>query len=120
MAEAMAWAWEHRDRLAGMTNPAGYLYRVGQSRSRPRRGRAEMFPAPAELGLPDIEPKLSIGLAELTERQRVCIALVIGHRWTHDEAAELLGIGRSSVRSHIERGLEHLRSRLGVSDDVQA
>jgi DNA-directed RNA polymerase specialized sigma24 family protein len=120
VAEAMAWGWEHRDRLAGMTNLAGYLYRVGQSRSRPRHQRAEMFPAPAELGLPDIEPKLSASLAELTERQRVCVALVVGHRYTHDEAADLLGISKSSVRSHVERALEHLRDRLGVTDDVQA
>ena len=24
-AEALAWAWEHRDRLTTMDNPAGYL-----------------------------------------------------------------------------------------------
>lgn len=36
LAEAMAWAWEHADDLATMQNPAGYLYRVGQSRTRSR------------------------------------------------------------------------------------
>ena len=30
-AAAMAWAWEHRDELAAIDNPIGYLYRVGQS-----------------------------------------------------------------------------------------
>ena len=29
-ASAMAWAWEHRDELAAIDNPVGYLYRVGQ------------------------------------------------------------------------------------------
>jgi len=120
VAEAMAWAWEHRDRLEGMANPAGYLYRVGQSRSRPRRQRPEMFPAPVALGLPDIEPELAAALVELTERQRVCVALVVGHRYTNDEVAELLGISKSSVRRHVERALGHLRDRLGVTDDVQA
>jgi DNA-directed RNA polymerase specialized sigma24 family protein len=120
VAESMAWAWEHRDRLLAMDNPAGYLYRVGQSRSRPRRPPTETFPGPAELGLPDIEPKLPTLLGELTERQRVCVALVIGHRYTHDEAADLLGISKSSVRTHVERALEHLRDRLGVTDDAQA
>ena len=79
-----------------------------------------MFPAPAEIGLPDVEPELSTALAELTERQRVCVALVVGHSYTLDEIAELLGISKSSVRSHVDRALEHLRDRLGVTDDVQA
>ena len=29
-SEALAYGWEHWDRVAGMANPAGYLYRVGQ------------------------------------------------------------------------------------------
>lgn len=37
LAEAFAWAWENFDSLRAMENPAGYLYRVGQSRTRPRR-----------------------------------------------------------------------------------
>lgn len=38
-AEAIAYAWEHRDRLNEMANPFGYLYRVGQSRVRRFRFR---------------------------------------------------------------------------------
>lgn len=30
-ADALGWAWEHRDRLSEMANPVGYLYRVGQT-----------------------------------------------------------------------------------------
>lgn len=33
-AEALAWAWEHWDRIAVMDAPVPYLYRVGQSRTR--------------------------------------------------------------------------------------
>lgn len=36
-ADALVYAWEHRDRLAGMTNPVGYLYRVARSASRRHR-----------------------------------------------------------------------------------
>ena len=36
-AEALAWAWEHWDQVQAMDNPAGYLYRVGTSRSREKR-----------------------------------------------------------------------------------
>jgi hypothetical protein len=37
LAEAMAYAWTHFDELRAMDNPVGYLFRVGQSRTRPRR-----------------------------------------------------------------------------------
>jgi DNA-directed RNA polymerase specialized sigma24 family protein len=30
-ADATAWAWEHREQLEAMTNPVGYLFRVGQT-----------------------------------------------------------------------------------------
>ena len=32
--ESLAYAWEHWDRIRGMGNPGGYLYRVGQSKAR--------------------------------------------------------------------------------------
>lgn len=113
-AEALAWAWEHRDRLDGMTNPVGYLYRVGQSRTRPRR-RPEL-PTPAALGLPDVEPRLISELAALPERQRVAVWLVHACEWTHGEVAEALGISTSAVSTHVARGTERLRSRLEAHD----
>ena len=117
LAEALAWAYEHRFRLLGMENPGGYLYRVGQSRSRSRRDR-HAFPAPAVLGLPDVEPGLPDALASLSDRQRACLALVIVDEWTYEEVAVLLGITRSSVQSHVERALQKLRKRLGVDQHV--
>jgi DNA-directed RNA polymerase specialized sigma24 family protein len=33
-AEALACGWEHWDRIQGMANPAGYLYRLGRDRAR--------------------------------------------------------------------------------------
>lgn len=117
LAESMAYAWEHRQELTGMANPAGYLFRVGQSRSRSRRAPVTL-PHPAELGLPHIEPGLAPALAELSERQRACIALVVAHHWTHQEVAELLGISKGSVQTHVDRALAHLRTRLGVNDEL--
>lgn len=29
--DALSWAWEHWERIDGMQNPVGYLYRVGQT-----------------------------------------------------------------------------------------
>jgi predicted RNA polymerase sigma factor len=36
-AEALAYAWEHWDRIALTEHPVGFLYRAGQSKTRIRR-----------------------------------------------------------------------------------
>ncbi|MEX2268523.1 MAG: sigma-70 family RNA polymerase sigma factor [Acidimicrobiia bacterium] len=115
MAEALAYAWENFGDIRGMSNPAGYLYRVGQSRTRRRRPVA--FPRPGTNGLPDIEPELAPALEGLSERQRVCVLLVYALEWTHQEVADLLGLSRSSVQNHVERGLDQLRQAIGATDD---
>src|SRR5688572_8556036 len=116
LSEALLAAWERFDEIAEMSNPAGYLYRVGQSRSRPRRQvEPARFPAPAEIGLPEVEPGLPRALGVLTERQRVCVALVHGFGWSQREVAELLDLSPSSVQNHVERGLARLRDEIGVS-----
>src|SRR6516165_3906813 len=89
-AEAMAWAWEHQDRLAGLTSPVGFLFRVGQSRTRVRMMRVLHWRP--EWSEPWFEPALGRGLAALTERQRVAVVLIHGYGWTFAEVAELLGI----------------------------
>jgi RNA polymerase sigma factor (sigma-70 family) len=117
LAEAMAYAWANRDALAAMANPMGYLYRVGQSRTRAKKPREGVFPAPARVGMPEIEPELVDAVNALPERQRVCTLLVHAYDWTQAEVAELLGISASSVHRHIERGLAALRQRMGRIDD---
>ena len=56
-AEALAYAWEHWKDVSVMANPAGYLFRVGQSRTRRRRHVAPMFPM-TSAELPWVEPAL--------------------------------------------------------------
>jgi DNA-directed RNA polymerase specialized sigma24 family protein len=110
-AEALAFAWENLDRVSAMANPAGYLYRVGQSRTRERKVR--FVPYTPVIGMPEIEPVLQRALAKLSERQRIAVVLAHGYGYTHAEIADLLGIRRSSVQNHVERGLAALRSALG-------
>lgn len=117
LAEALGYAWEHFDAVSAMDNPAGYLFRVGQSRSRDRRHDAG-FPAPVALGLPHIEPGLPRALRGLSERQRVCVVLVFAFEWTHQEVADLLELSRSTVQNHVERGVQHLRDAIGVMNDA--
>jgi DNA-directed RNA polymerase specialized sigma24 family protein len=111
-AEALAYAWEHWERLRLMENPVGYLYRVGQSRTRVRR--APQLPAPADVGLPDVEPALVPALLELSVQQRTAAWLVHGCGWSYREAAEAMDVSASAVGTHVSRALEHLRARLEV------
>lgn len=119
VAEALAWGWEHRERLLTMSNPIGYLYRVGLTRSARigaarDPGRCDLLPDPAEVGLPHIEPGLVPALLSLPEKQRHAVWLVHGCGWTHAETAEALGVGRTTVGTHIERAMTKLRQILEV------
>ena len=40
--------------------------------------------------------------------------LVEGHGYTHAETAAFLGIKRSSVQNHLERGMASLRHEIGA------
>ena len=115
-AEALAYAWEHWERLRGMQNLAGYLYRVGQSRTRQRKDR-QLFARP-EHPEPWYEPALVAGLVDLSDRQRTAVVLVHGFGWTMREVAELTGVEVTSVQNHLERGLRKLRAALKVTCDV--
>lgn len=114
-AEALAWGWEHRHRLREMDNPVGYLYRVGQSRS--RRRRAALLPCPDTVGMPHIEPGLIDALKALPDRQRTAVWLVHACDWTQVEVGEALGISASAVSTHAARGMDSLRSALEVTAD---
>jgi RNA polymerase sigma factor (sigma-70 family) len=117
VSEALAYGWEHWDRLRVMTNPAGYLYRVGHRWAlRLRRRREAPFSVDDSSTDPDPgEPRLGALLTSLSERQRTSVVLVEGYGWTYREAAEYLGISRGAVESHVRRGLERLRRGLEVN-----
>ena len=115
VSEALAWAWEHRGELGAMENPAGYLYRVGQSRTRPRK-RLEL-PPPATVGLPDIEPALIPALLALPETQRSAVWLVHACGWSYADAAAALETTPSMIGNHVTRAMAKLRDDLGADDD---
>lgn len=114
VAEALAWAVEHRAELAGMGNPVGYLFRVGQSRVRARK--QPRFLAAGVTELPEVEPGLPAALASLPDAQRVSVWLAHGCAWSHAEIGEALGIAPSTVATHVARAMSRLRAELGVVD----
>jgi DNA-directed RNA polymerase specialized sigma24 family protein len=115
-AEALAYAWEHWDRVGTMDNPAGYLFRVGQSRT--RRRRTPRLPSPTQVGVPEVEPALIPALLALPETQRTAVWLVHACQWHYSEVAEALGTSVSMVGNHVRRGLGRLRQQLEV--DIHA
>jgi RNA polymerase sigma-70 factor (ECF subfamily) len=125
-AEALAWAWQHWDRVRGMENAAGYLWRVGQTavRSATRRQQRELA-AVVEVQLqpidghrePQVEPALDGALAALSPQQRAAVVLVHGYGYSLSEAAEVLACSISTVRNHLQRALRRLHEALEVTDD---
>ena len=114
-AEALAYGWEHWDRLSVMDNPVGYLYRMGRNLGgRIHRKRRVLLPPSQVTGVPWVEPGLPAALAGLPERQRVVVWLLHSADWSMSEVAALLRISKSSVQRHAERGMSKLRRTMGA------
>jgi RNA polymerase sigma factor (sigma-70 family) len=117
--DALAWGWEHWSRLQAMDNPVGYLYRVGRSnalrqlRSRPHA----LLDRPLAIDNPNITPELLPALGQLSEQQRAAVVLVHGYAMSQRHVAAVLGIAVSTLREHLARGLERLRTELKDGSD---
>jgi len=114
-AEALAYAWEHWARLRDVDNLPGYLFRVAQS-SRRRKRQPVLFDT-ADWAEHLFEPGLPGALATLSRSQRVAVVLVYGYGYTLREVSELTGVRKTTVQTHVERGLARLRVKLGVNGD---
>ncbi len=115
LAEAFAYAWEHRERIMQLEHPAAYLFRVAQSKTRTRK--QGLLPWPTADAAPDVEPGLVGALRTLTPAQSHAVWLVHACGWTYVEAAEALHMSSTAVGSHVSRALGHLREQLGVDID---
>lgn len=114
-AEALAYGWQHWDRISGMKNPSGYLFRVGQNAARKMSRRSTPF-GRVDVGAsePWVETRFGEAWLGLSERQRVVMGLVHGFDWTLGEVAELLGVSKGTIQSYERRALQKLRRELGV------
>jgi RNA polymerase sigma factor (sigma-70 family) len=110
-SEALAYAWEHWDRLSQMANLPGYLFRVGQTRGT-RSKHQPVLHERSSWPEYQFEPGLPAALAQLSERQRLAVVLVHGYGYTLQEVAELTGLHKGSVQTHAARGLARLRAAL--------
>ena len=113
--DALAYGWEHWDRVKDMENPAGYLYRVGLNLARRMSSRGTVLLAAVPLDAETwVEPRLVTVLTRLPLKQRVAVALVHGYGWSLGETASLLGVSKGTVQGNVDRGLKRLRRDLGV------
>jgi DNA-directed RNA polymerase specialized sigma24 family protein len=115
VSEAMAFAYERWGLVSAMDNPIGYLFRVGQSKTRQRK-IPHLFRGPAP-SIPDVEPRLTEFLLGLPRSQRTAVWLAHGCGWTHAEIGAAMEISSSTVATHVSRGLDRLRENLGAVDD---
>jgi DNA-directed RNA polymerase specialized sigma24 family protein len=99
-----------------MENPAGYLYRVGQSRTKARK--EGVLPSPAAVGLPDIEPALVPALLAPPETQRTAVWLVHACGWSYAECAAAMEVSVSAVGTHVSRALAALRAALPNDEEA--
>lgn len=61
---------------------------------------------------------LDEALKTLSRGERICVSLCYGADWSHAEAAQALNIPIGTVKSHVKRGLDKLRTRLAPPKDV--
>ncbi|HUF96608.1 MAG TPA: sigma-70 family RNA polymerase sigma factor [Ilumatobacter sp.] len=120
-AEAFAWAWENLDEVEGMSNPAGYLFRVGQSAAKRlmgwRRQHRKLYEPPADSDLrARMDNDLLSSLRRLSTDQRAAVLLVHGYGFSYAEVADTLGVSEAAVTNHVHRGLKRLRRLLGDVD----
>jgi DNA-directed RNA polymerase specialized sigma24 family protein len=115
-AEALAYAWENWSRIRGIENAIGYLYRVGQSRTRERK--EPLLFVRSDQSDPWYEPALASALSRLSDPQRTAVVLVYGFGWTMADVAAMTGVKVTSIQNHLDRGLKKLRNALRVRNDV--
>ena len=71
-------------------------------------------------GVVDADRRLDLdeALKGLPRAERICVSLCYGAGFSHAEAAEVLNTPLGTVKSHVKRGLEKLRTRLAPENGV--
>ena len=119
-SDVTEWAVANATEVSSARNPAGLLYRVGQSRVRRyRRWSSRPGPLMPARVIADRDPALVDlfeALRRLPEQQRIAVVLVHAHGERYADVAEVLGISVSAVTNHVHRGLRRLRQLLETND----
>ena len=74
----------------------------------------------ADVSAGDADHRIDLdeALKVLSASERVCVSMCYGAGLSHGEAAEALNLPLGTVKSHVKRGLEKLRTRLAPAVDA--
>jgi RNA polymerase sigma-70 factor, ECF subfamily len=125
MQEAFLKVWERWDRVSGVSDPPGYLYRTAFNlfRSRLRRAaraaRRIFGPDAAVDPFPGVEDRQVLlgALRKLTPRQRAAVVLVELMDLTSEDAAKILHIRPVTVRVLASQGRAAIKRHLEGQDE---
>jgi RNA polymerase sigma factor (sigma-70 family) len=124
MQDAFLRLWERWDQIGSIEDPTGYLFRVALNGFRMRRRRAAMavrkvIPVPERRDLfLDAEMRADVRqlLLEVTPRQRAALVLVDLLGYPAEQAARILRVRPSTVRTLATNGRRALRAAEGAQD----
>jgi RNA polymerase sigma-70 factor (ECF subfamily) len=125
MQDAFIRVWERWDRVGGMENPVGYLYRTALNLVRMRSRRA-LVAARLVAGAPDStdaiqavdeRDRVDKALSKLPTRQRAAVVLTDLYGFTSKEAGRILRVRSVTVRRLAGTARERLRRELEETDD---
>jgi len=122
--EAFFRIWERWDRVRGMVDPTGYLFRTALNVHRSAYRRAVRAAKRTVARHDEPDPFVTVAgrddvlraLGAMTPRQRAAIVLTELHGWSTEEAASILGIRPGTVRVLISQGRKALRADAGADD----
>ncbi len=112
--------WERWDRVRGMENPTGYLYRIAINGAHSRYRRAVRAAKLAVTGrrgddefeIADLRDEVERALRDLPQRQRAALVLTELLEMTSIEAAAHLGVRPSTVRNLAAQGRAKLKEAM--------
>lgn len=119
--DAFLKVWERWDRVTGLDDPQGFLFRTAMNLFRNRARRSALAVRKIvrpELRADDLDAvedrdELVRMLRPLTPRQRAAVLLTDYLGYRSDEAAEVLGIRASTVRALSTKGRTSVRQMQG-------
>ena len=124
MQDAFLSVWQRWDRVVGMDDPLGYLYRTAMNLFRKRYRRAMLTVrrtvglAPSIDDFSDADDRQVVRhvLATLPPRQRAALVLTEMLGFTSKEAGDALGVTGATIRSLTRHGRDAFRKVMEVDD----
>lgn len=113
-------AWRHLPQLKSVSAFGAWLRRLAinawlrQRRSAPSSTALEEISEPAAATVADAGVQLDLdrALQQLSPEQRLCVVLAYSEGMSHREIAAATALPLGTVKSHVKRGAERLRSLL--------